>query len=182
MDRRVTFAPSQRSCVEPMTWSNDVFEPLFRTAYPRVLRATELFLGERAAAEDVAQEAFARLLEREPMPADGAERWVFRVARNLAVDRLRHLRRVVPLDALRGAVVPAEVLDERVAALRSAVSSLPERQREVVGLRIYGELSYEAIAAAVGRSLGAVKQELHRAKLALQAKMDGMRLEDGDEW
>lgn len=166
-----------------MNQTDDDFEPLFRSAYPRVLRATELFLGERAAAEDVAQEAFARLLEREPMPADGAERWVFRVARNLAVDRLRNVRRVLPLDALRGAAAPpSAVPDERVAMLRAAVASLPERQREVVGLRIYGELSYEAIAAAVGRSLGAVKQELHRAKLALQAKMDGMRLEDGDEW
>lgn len=166
-----------------MTWSNDAFEPLFRSAYPRVLRATELLLGERAAAEDVAQEAFARLLEREPMPAEGAERWVFRVARNLAVDRVRKLRRIVPLDALRvAAAAPADVLDERLAVLRAAVALLPERQREVVGLRIYGELSYEAIAVAVGRSLGAVKQDLHRAKLALQAKTDGMGLEDDDGW
>jgi len=167
-----------------MTWTDDGFEPLFRALYPRVLRAAELFLGERAAAEDVAQETFARLLEHEPMPADGAERWVFRVSRNLAVDRVRHVRRVVPLAAIGCAAAPepADALDERAAALRVAVAALPDRQREVVGLRIYGELSYEAIAAAVGRSLGAVKQELHRAKLALQARMNGVGLEDADGW
>lgn len=180
-----------------MTWSDDEFDPLFRSVYPRVLRAAELFLGERAAAEDVAQEAFARLLARAPVPPDGAERWVFRVARNLAVDRLRHLRRLAPLEeaaglpafgseasavgaASRGAAGGAS--DESLAALRRAVASLPARQREVVGLRIYGELAYEEIATAVGRSLGSVKQDLHRARQALIAKFDGNGLEDDDGW
>ncbi len=166
-----------------MAWTDDGFEPLFRSAYPRVLRSAELFLGERAAAEDVAQEAFTRLLERGSLPARDAERWVFRVARNLAVDRLRRVRRIVPLDAAAGAAAAglAGEADGRVEALRAAVAALPPRQREVLGLRIYGELSYEAIAAAVGRSLGSVKQELYRAKQALRARPDALGMEDDDD-
>jgi RNA polymerase sigma-70 factor (ECF subfamily) len=164
------------------TWDEQEFEALFRRVYPRLLRASELFLAERPAAEDCAQEAFARLLAQGAMPAAGAERWVFRVGRNLAVDRLRHLRRIVPLS--EGAESPfrpaAPGAAGRRAALRTAVSELSSRQREVVALRIYGELSYEEIATAVGRSLGSVKQELHRAKLALKARLNGMDLEDVD--
>jgi RNA polymerase sigma-70 factor (ECF subfamily) len=164
-----------------MPWSDDSFEPLFRALYPRVLRASELFLGERPAAEDVAQEAFTRLLSRGPMPAGDAEHWVFKVARNLAVDRIRDARRLADLDAsLAVAAAPAGERPERLEALRAAIAGLPARQREVVGLRVYGELSYEAIAAAVGRSLGSVKQELHRAREALRARVIGLGLEDFD--
>jgi DNA-directed RNA polymerase specialized sigma24 family protein len=45
-----------------MHWSDRDFEALFRAWYPRVLRSAQLLLGDRAAAEDVTQEAFARLL------------------------------------------------------------------------------------------------------------------------
>jgi RNA polymerase sigma-70 factor (ECF subfamily) len=180
----------------PLTWSSDGFELLFRLLYPRVVRASELFLGDRAAAEDVAQEAFTRLLVRPPMPADGAERWVFRVARNLAFDRMREVRRLLPIQAesadparqagteapeVSGPINRREGWEARTEALRAAVAALPKRQREVVGLRIYGELSYEAIATAVGRSLGAVKQELFRAKAALRVNMRGLEMEDHDD-
>jgi RNA polymerase sigma-70 factor, ECF subfamily len=174
----------------PNSWSDDGFESLFRALYPRVVRASALALEDREAAEDVAQEAFVRLLTRSPLPPDDAERWVFRVARNLTIDRLREGRRLMPLDATpasrpEGAAWPATATPDpvgaaRLEALRAAVGALPERQREVVGLRIYGELSYEAIAAAVGRSLGAVRQELHRARVTLREKVVGLVLEDED--
>ena len=54
-------------------------------------------LGDRAAAEDVAQEAFARLLARDARPPLDAERWVFTVGRNLAISRLRQVKRLAPL-------------------------------------------------------------------------------------
>ena len=177
----------------PQTWSDDGFEALFRAVYPRVVRASALVLGDRESAEDVAQEAFVRLLTKAPLAPEDAERWVFRVARNLQVDRLRERRRLVPLgdtwDGLAGldptpstsaSPEPEVASPLRITALRAAVAALPERQREVVGLRIYGELSYEAIAAAVGRSLGAVRQELYRARAALREKVVGSALEDDD--
>lgn len=164
-----------------MPWSDESFETLFRALYPRVLRASELFLGERSAAEDVAQEAFSRLLVRGPMPGDGAERWVFRVARNLAVDRTRERSRMTPLDpSLELAGTPATEESERLATLRAAIASLPSRQREVVGLRVYGDLSYDAIAETTGRTLGSVKQELHRARETLRARVLGIGLEEDD--
>jgi RNA polymerase sigma factor (sigma-70 family) len=167
-----------------MTWTESQFEALFRALYPRLLRASQLLLGDRAAAEDVAQEAFARLLAREALPAPDAERWVFRVGRNLAVSRLRQVRRLLPLteaEAMEGWEA-GDRAERRALLLSAAVKELPPKQREVVALRIYAELPYEAIARTVGRSLGAVKQELHRARLALRSKLNGSDVEDGDAW
>ena len=65
--------------------------------------------------------------------------------------------------------------------MNAAVRALPRRQQEVVALRIYGELSYGAIAKTTGRTLGAIKQELHRARLALTATLNGA-MEADDAW
>ena len=77
-----------------MIWSDREFELLFRALYPRVLRSAHLMLGDRASAEDVAQEAFARLLARGALPPEDAERWVFKVGRNLAISRIRAVTRL----------------------------------------------------------------------------------------
>jgi len=167
-----------------MSWTDRQFEELFRAAYPKVLRAAHCLLGDRASAEDVVQEAFARLLARDPLPADQAERWVFRVSRNLAISRWRQTRRLMPLidaEAHEGWDQGVE-LERRSLALKTALDTLPKKQREVVALRIYGELSYQDIAKATGRTLGAIKQELHRAKLALTAKLNGRLAEANDAW
>lgn len=167
-----------------MVWTETEFTAVFRAAYPRLLRASQLMLGDRAAAEDVAQEAFARLLARDVLPPLDAERWVFKVGRNLAISRLRQVKRLAPLtdaEAHEGWDAGGEV-ERRALLLHAAVQALPPKQREVVALRIYAEFPYEAIARTVGRSLGAIKQELHRAKLALTARLNGARPEDGDDW
>jgi RNA polymerase sigma-70 factor (ECF subfamily) len=168
----------------PLPWSDQQFELQFRACYPRVLRSAQLMLGDRAAAEDVAQEAFARLLAKGALPPNDAERWVFKVARNLAISRLRVVRRTLPLveaEAMEGWEAGDET-EQRELLLSHAVNAVPRRQREVVALRIYGELSYAAIARATGRTLGAIKQELHRAKLALAAKINGKLVEADDAW
>jgi RNA polymerase sigma-70 factor (ECF subfamily) len=167
-----------------MTWTESQFDGLFRALYPRVLRSAHLMLGDRAAAEDVSQEAFARLLAKGALEPAHAERWVFKVARNLAISRIRSVKRLLPLSdaqAMEGWDTGSE--DERRALLlNAAVRALPKRQQEVVAMRIYGELSYESIAQTTGRTLGAIKQELHRAKLALMSRLNGRLAEADDAW
>ena len=167
-----------------MIWTEKEFETVFRGVYPRLLRSSQLMLGDRAAAEDVAQEAFARLLARDVLPTADAERWVFKVGRNLAISRLRSVKRLRPLteaEAFEGWSEGSE-LERQALLLNEAVGALPARQREVVALRIYAEMPYDMIARTVGRTLGAIKQELHRAKLALRAKLNGNGPGDDDDW
>ncbi len=167
-----------------MHWTEREFDNLFRVFYPRLLRAAQLMLGDRAAAEDVAQEAFARLLARDVLPPIEAERWVFKVGRNLAISRVRAVRKLLPLTeavAHEGWDAGGQV-ERRALLLSDAVQALPPRQREVVALRIYAEMPYEMIAKTVGRTLGSVKQELFCAKDVLRARLNGDGQGADDDW
>jgi RNA polymerase sigma-70 factor (ECF subfamily) len=67
----------------------------------------------------------------------------------------------------------AALASSRAEVIRDAVSVLPERYRRVLVLRYWHDLSYEEIATATQQSLGAVKTQLHRAKLLLAETLRG---------
>ncbi|MGI8559664.1 MAG: sigma-70 family RNA polymerase sigma factor [Solirubrobacteraceae bacterium] len=100
--------------------------------------------------------------------------YAHRVLVNLLHDRRRHLSRRVherPLDALDDRLArvahTAQGLVDRVSII-DAVRGLPLRQREVVVLRFFAELSVSETAAAIGSSEGTVKTHTSRALLALR--------------
>ncbi|MDI6907567.1 MAG: RNA polymerase sigma factor SigX [Thermoanaerobacterales bacterium] len=147
------------------------FQELFQAHYPRVSRRAAAILGDRYAAEDVAQETFCRLLFNPPRHRSNLAGWLARVATNLSLNRLRGeagrarretavTAREVPAaasaedDALRG---------ERVALVRRALATLPERQRHCLLLRFAG-LSYAEVATATGVAPGSVGKLLARAE------------------
>ncbi|MEO1000201.1 MAG: RNA polymerase sigma factor [Pseudomonadota bacterium] len=150
---------------------------------PRVYALARRLLGDAAEAEDVAQEALLRLWRIAPDWRPGEARistWLYRVATNLATDRLRR-RRGVGLDA---APEPADeapaVLDglaagERVAAIRRAVADLPERQRLAIELRHFEELGNPEIAEIMETSVEAVESLLARGRRRLAAALAGER-------
>jgi RNA polymerase sigma factor (sigma-70 family) len=157
-------------------------------------------VGDRAEAEDLAQEALARAYTSWRKVADHDEAWVIRVTTNLAIGRWRKYRRVVSRDAMGGAAegagagggaggdrsdragphgrVPhADLLDhlELMAALRS----LSRRQREVVALRYLADLPEAEVAAALGCATGTVKQHAHRGLAALRRRLGHLRRPGG---
>jgi RNA polymerase sigma factor (sigma-70 family) len=96
---------------------------------------------------------------------------------NLLHDRRRHLSRRVkeqplgPLETRLGAVADrTEGVIDRVAMI-GAMRGLPVRQREVVVLRFFADLSVSETAAAIGSSEGTVKTHTSRALLALRAAL-----------
>lgn len=137
-----------------------VYAPaIFRLAYART--------GSRADAEDIMQEVFVRLLRSRPDFADRehARAWLLRVAANCANDWFRApwRRREEPLSPALPA--PEEREDGGVV---EAVLTLPAKYRAVVHLYYYEELSVAEIAAIIGRSEGAVKSRLFRARALLR--------------
>ena len=154
---------------------------------PVALRVAYRMLGERAEAEDIAQEAMLRLWKQAPdWQAGGAKvsTWLYRVVTNLATDRLRR-RRSVPLEAVPEPVDTAPgavgrmVEADRAAALDLALLALPERQRQAVVLRHLEGLGNPEIAAIMGIGVEAVESLIARGKRGLTQALAGRRAELG---
>jgi RNA polymerase sigma-70 factor (ECF subfamily) len=152
---------------------------------PRVLRHAARVLGERAEAEDVAQEAMMRLWRaaadwRQDGGAEPAT-WLHRVVANLCIDRLRRRGRMDPLDdpdiAADGApgIEARMVQADRMAALDAALATLPERQRQAVVLRHIEGLSNPEIAEILDVGIEAVESLTARGKRALTAALAGKK-------
>jgi len=156
---------------------------------PRLLAvATRMLGGDRAEAEDVAQETMLRLWRQAPAWRPGAAQvstWAYRVAANLVTDRLRRRGRAPGLDAAGdppdGAAPAWERMAEaeRLAALDAALGGLPERQRQAVVLRHIEGLSNPEIAEIMEVGVEAVESLTARGKRALAAALAGRREELG---
>jgi RNA polymerase sigma factor (sigma-70 family) len=103
--------------------------------------------------------------------------WLFRIAHNEAISRLRQRRDVVDLDAVGtlGTDSMAQTLEdrERLALLRADLGDLPDRQRVALVLRELSGLSHEEIASVLDSSARAVKQTIFEARAGLQECAEG---------
>jgi RNA polymerase sigma factor (sigma-70 family) len=157
---------------------------------PRVFRFAARILGDRAEAEDVAQEAMLRLWRQAPNWRPGEAQvatWVYRVSSNLCTDRLRR-RRSRPTAPLQDAGDPADGAPRsearlhqvaRLAALQGALAELPDRQRQAVVLRHLEGLSNPEIAEVLGIGVEAVESLTARGKRALVAALSDRKEELG---
>jgi RNA polymerase sigma-70 factor (ECF subfamily) len=140
-------------------------------------------------AHDLAQEVFFKVHEALDRfdPKYRFSTWLFRVAQNAAIDRIRKRRlSVVSIhrpddqggdggDWQLPSSGPSPYQDarnlERGAAIRFAIDSLPWEYRELIQLRHYAELSYDEIATMKEMPLGTVKNKLFRGRQILKEKL-----------
>jgi len=137
-------------------------------------------VGNRAAAEDIAQEALLRLWRREGewVPNASIRTFLWRIARNLALNeragsRIRADRAPTLQLASDGPSTPLEELerDELRAAVEAAVAVLPPRRREVFLLARLEGLSYREIAATLGISEQTVANQMSAALTDLRRSL-----------
>jgi RNA polymerase sigma-70 factor (ECF subfamily) len=167
------------------------FDVLVARWEDRIRGAAYRFLGSEEEARDVAQEAFLKAYQA----LSGFKRearfssWLYQIATNLCRDRLRRrkTRATVSLEALEGTgPVMVEtrpgaherLLEHDLArAVRRALHTLPEEQREVVILKEYQELTFLEIAQALDVPVSTVKTRLYRGldQLRLRLERDGLR-------
>jgi len=159
---------------------------------PRVLGYAARILGDRAEAEDMAQEAMLRLWRIAPEWRQGEAKvttWLYRIVTNLCTDRLRARKRrsATPLDdapevADDSAGVEASLIAaDRMTALENALAQLPDRQRQAVVLRHIEGLTNPDIAAVMDIGIEAVESLTARGKRSLTALLSGRRAELGYE-
>lgn len=147
-----------------------------RARQDALLRAAYLICGDHHLAEDLVQEALVKLASRwERLRDEAPEAYVRRILYRDAVSRWRRVRRerlvdhhdpAGPLAALREADVTGPWLDG--AAVRSALALLPPRQRAVIVLRYFEDLSEQEIASTLGIARGTVKSQASDALRTLR--------------
>ena len=158
------------------------FATLFSYFAPR-LKSFLLRLGtDMSTAEELAQEAMIMVWRRaetfDPKQA-GASTWIFTIARNKRIDRLRRDGRPLP-DLLDPAMMPdqpetgleAVNRGEEEDKLRQAMKKLPEEQAKMIFAAYYEEKSHREIAEESGLPLGTVKSRIRLALTRLRAHLD----------
>lgn len=146
------------------------FEAFYLAEKDTCLRVLVASTGDLNLAEDVLAEAFARAwarwpaVSRHPTPAG----WVLRTAFNLRVSWWRKHHRERPLEA-----APELSHDdpEPTSSLLALLATLPERQRQVLSLRVLADLDTRQTAAVLGIAEGTVTAHLHRATQRLRADL-----------
>jgi RNA polymerase sigma-70 factor (sigma-E family) len=151
---------------------------LYHLHYRRLVGLAGMLVDDRGSAEEVVQEAFEALYRhwgqlRDP---DAAVTYLNRCVVNKSRSRLRRRRTerafLAPVpDPVAGADSTALDKQQRQALL-VAVADLPQRQREVIVLRYFLDLSEGQIAAWLGISPGSVKRHAFRATTTLQRRME----------
>lgn len=154
--------------------SSDVFRRLYEAAFPILFRVAYRITNSYDAAEDLCQEAFFRLHEKNmvfPSP-DEAKYWLIRVVKNAAVNYAKRKVRerkayqkafredTRTVETGENALIKKEIREE----VCSALDKLPESLKVVLILKEYGELNYKEIGRSLGISEGNVKVRVFRAR------------------
>jgi RNA polymerase sigma-70 factor (ECF subfamily) len=156
------------------------FDELMRRYKRPVVNFVHRLLGNAADADDVAQEVFVRVYRNLDTyrPKTKFSTWLFALARNAAIDRLRWRTRH-PAERIESAAqlaAPSGTADEVAARevgeqIAAAVDKLPEDQRTALVLAEYHGLSYAEIAEVMHCSEKSVESRLYRAKQTLRASL-----------
>lgn len=168
----------------------DLLDRLIQQYHYRLLRYLSMLVGHLETAEDLFQETWVRVLEKghQYRAQWKFEAWLFRIARNLAIDHLRR-RQPQSLEALleeapdapprelgaAGASTSMEMLaqSEEASRLAAALAALPAVYREVLVLRFQEDLTLEEIAGIVSAPLSTVKSRLYRGLETLRERWAG---------
>jgi RNA polymerase sigma-70 factor (ECF subfamily) len=170
------------------------FEELMRRYQDRLITVLDHLVGNRDQAEDLAQDVFLRIYRSRKSYVPGAKfsTWLFTIANNVASNarRSRSRRKEVNLDLRPATTTGIHSIDELAQAasglmptrqidkaemrdiVRSAISTLNERQRLAVLLSKFESMSYEDIADTMEMSPQAVKSLLSRARTNLREVLE----------
>ena len=158
------------------------FAELFDYFAPRVKSFLLRFGTDMSLAEEIAQEAMIMVWRRaetyDPRQS-AASTWIFTIARNKRIDRLRRENRPLP-DMSDPAVMPESIETGEIQVarmqqekkIRHALKNLPEEQAKMIFSAYYEEKSHREIAEESGVALGTVKSRIRLALNRMRAQID----------
>jgi RNA polymerase sigma-70 factor (ECF subfamily) len=168
---------AERLMIEAAQRDRAAFAPLYERYVDQIFAYAHTLTRNRELAEDVTASTFAKAIEDLPrfewrgVPYSA---WLYRVAANVVARQARRppwldLDEHQPVDTQS----PEQIVEQRdrEAAVRDAVATLPDDQRQAVLLRFGGDLRNREIGEIMGRSEGAVKLLTFRAMTALRKQL-----------
>lgn len=158
----------------------DAFGVLFDRHYASVYHFARTMLGDAGGAEDVLQETFLAVARagRSYTPRGRFRAWLMRIVRNRCLNRIasQRARRAALAETGLDVVCPAAAdpsppqraeAREQADALRLAIATLPERQREAITLYAFDRMTYREVAEVLDMPINTVKTLIHRARANL---------------
>ena len=142
----------------------------------RLLRAAYLMTGDRQLAEDIVQEAFIKVaMKWKKIGHENPDGYVRRILYHDSVSWWRR-RREVPVERMADSAVPADPdAVDRVLAVRTALAALTAKQRAVVVLRYFEDLSEREVADVFNVSVGTIKSQTSAALARLRRTAPQLR-------
>ena len=146
-----------------------IYEELKRPVFTIACRIVQ----SKEIAEDVTQDVFVKLFLSPPdSSVKNPRAWIFRMARNSAIDALRKKQSTVIEDTELAADDEISALSMRMD-IESAIRKLPYEEREILSLRINAELNFNEISRIVGLSLPATYRKYRKAIKTLKVFLEG---------
>lgn len=154
-------------------------EALYTACFPKLYRFALSLTRSSAEAEEIVHETFLRAIQSAgKLPDNGnVDAWLFRIARNVHLSRLRKQKREVgdaALDAVASGMDVEDCLISRDQAqhILRILHTLAEPYKEVFTLRALGDVGYAQIAALFGKGESWARVTYHRARLMLTERMN----------
>jgi RNA polymerase sigma-70 factor (ECF subfamily) len=165
----------EKTIIQEVLAGVDRYEALVTAYHVGLIIHCERLVGDRADAEDIAQEAFVKaymqLSKFDPSKARFST-WLYRIATNLAVDFLRSRKRHIDVDDIETVAettMPRFIEEERELEIIRAVEALkPPEFRQVIEAYYWRGESYQEIAKAMDTPLNTVRSRIRRAKQQLK--------------
>jgi len=163
---------------------SEQLESLYAGERNRLFTYALSFLGDAEGSEDVVQDVFRKLCEA-PVKAADLRAFVYRCVRNRALDVVRSQARrkrnpaeeaIASIYAIDQPAPWAGLLSqERAKQVEQALRTLRAEEREVLVLRIYGDMTFDSISKVLEAPLGTVTSQYRRALAKLRRRLQGER-------
>ena len=159
------------------------FEQIMNKYKEIVINIAYRFIQNRSTAEDIAQDVFLKIYNsaKSYKPKARLSTWIYKITANICLNELRSQKKYLKnismdeIDETRDFIQtnPFENLEKKELKhlVKEAIDSLPDRQRMVIILKKYEDLSYQDISEILGCSLSSVDSLLQRAKQNLKNKL-----------
>lgn len=150
------------------------FDQVYQECFHKVYRFALSLTRKSHEAEEIAQETFFHALRHfDSLPADAAvDAWLFRIAKNIYISRLRKRKKESPHPLPEDLFSPENpeqqiVSSDQAQRILSALHRLPEPYKEIFSLRTLGEIPYRQIALLFGKTESWARVTYYRARQLL---------------